>query len=145
MVSHELTRSYSIQAAEQAAGAASAQIVLVSPSDIHWGPAPMVVPAGAEAVVIEGDPSKDGMPDTLRLKMPDGYRVGPHYHPTDENVTVKSGTLGIGMGDKFDSKVGQLVKPGGFVYMPKQMHHYAWAKGSTDTQIHGLGPFASLT
>jgi quercetin dioxygenase-like cupin family protein len=105
----------------------------------------MVVPAGAEAVVIEGDPSKDGMLYTLRLKMPDGYRVGPHYHPTDENVTVISGTLGIGMGDKFDSKAGQLVKAGGFLYMPKQMHHYAWAKGSTGIQIQGIVRLRSLT
>lgn len=92
--------------------------------------------------MIEGDPSKDGVPYTLRLKMPNAYRVGPHYHPADENVTVISGTLGIGMGDKFDPAAGQLVKPGGFVFMPKQMHHFAWAKGLTVIQIHGIGPFA---
>jgi len=28
--------------------------------------------------------------------------------------TVMSGTLGFGMGDKFDKSKGQLVKPGGF-------------------------------
>ena len=74
--------------------------------------------------------------------MPDGYRIGPHWHPTDENVTVISGTLGAGMGDKFDPGAGKFLKPGGFVCMPKEMHHYAWAKGVTIVQVHGIGPFA---
>jgi quercetin dioxygenase-like cupin family protein len=29
---------------------------------------------------------------TIRLKMPDGYKVAPHTHPSRENVTVLSGT-----------------------------------------------------
>jgi hypothetical protein len=74
--------------------------------------------------------------------MPDGYRIGPHWHPTDENVTVLSGTLGAGMGDKFDPAAGTFLKSGGFVCMPKKMHHYAWAKGPTIIQVHGIGPFA---
>jgi anti-sigma factor ChrR (cupin superfamily) len=92
--------------------------------------------------VLDGDPFKDGSSYTLRLKMPDGYKIPPHWHPTDENVTVLSGTLGAGMGDKFDRAKGQLMKPGGFVTMPHGMHHFAWAKGPTVVQVHGVGPFA---
>jgi anti-sigma factor ChrR (cupin superfamily) len=40
---------------------------------------------------------------TIRLKMPDGYKVAPHTHPNRENVTVLSGTLKVGMGDQFVS------------------------------------------
>ncbi len=94
------------------------------------------------AVVLDGDPFKEGEAYTLRLKMPDGYKVPPHWHPTDENVTVLSGTLGAGMGDKFDPASGELIKAGGFVRMPKSVHHYAWAKGPTTIQIHGDAPFA---
>jgi len=101
-----------------------------------------VVPKGAQAAVLDGDPFKDGSSYTLRLKMPDGYKIPPHWHPTDENVTVLSGTLGASMGDTFDTAKGQLMKPGGFVTMPHGMHHYAWAKGSTVVQVHGIGPFA---
>jgi hypothetical protein len=129
-------------AADQPASAAPNVPMVASPSDVKWGPAPPVVPAGAQAAVLDGDPFKEGSPYTLRLKMPDGYRIPPHFHPTDENVTVLSGTLGAGMGDKFDTKAGQYLKPGGFVRMPQGMHHYAWAKGPTIVQVHGVGPFA---
>ena len=138
-----LAMSYAIEAADeqQASPAANVQIVS-SPSDVKWGPAPPVVAKGAQAAVLDGDPFKDGSSYTLRLKMPDGYRIAPHWHPTDENVTVISGTLGAGMGDKFDPAAGKFLKPGGFVCMPKGMHHYAWAKGPTIVQVHGIGPFA---
>ena len=139
-----LASSHAVNAAgeeQSTSGAPDVQIVS-SPSEVNWGPAPPVVPKGAQAAVLDGDPFKDGVPYTLRLKMPDGYRVGPHWHPTDENITVLSGALGAGMGDKFDRAAGKFLKPGGFVCMPKEMHHYAWAKGPTIVQVHGIGPFA---
>ena len=34
--------------------------------------------------------------------MPDGYKIAPHTHPTDEIVEVKQGTFLVGMGDTFD-------------------------------------------
>ena len=37
--------------------------------------------------VVSGDPSKPGL-FTIRLSMPDGYRIPPHFHPTDEAVEV---------------------------------------------------------
>jgi hypothetical protein len=40
----------------------------------------------------------------IQLSMPDGYRMPPHFHPTDEHVEVKQGTLLIGMGDRLDIK-----------------------------------------
>jgi hypothetical protein len=127
----------------QATKSSAPQIYLyTSPAVMKWGPAPSVVPKGAEAAVLAGDPFKDGAAYTLRLKMPDGYRIAPHWHPTDENVTVLSGTLGAGMGDKFDPSKGQLMKSGGFVTMPQGMHHFAWAQGPTIIQVHAIGPFA---
>src|ERR1700735_5052479 len=86
-----LAMSYAIEAADeqQASPAANVQIVS-SPSDVKWGPAPPVVAKGAEAAVLDGDPFKDGSSYTLRLKMPDGQRIGPQWHRPDENVTVIS-------------------------------------------------------
>ena len=139
-----LGAGYAAEAADeqQASSSAPAMQIVSSPSEVKWGPAPPVVPKGAQAAVLNGDPFKDGASYTLRLKMPDGYRVGPHWHPTDENITVLSGALGAGMGDKFDRAAGKFLKPGGYVCMPKGMHHYAWAKGPTIVQVHGIGPFA---
>src|SRR5262249_14626957 len=69
--------------------------VLVRPDDIKWGPAPPALPAGAKAAVLAGDPGKAG-PFVIRAQLPDGYKVPPHWHPTDENVTVLKGTFMMG-------------------------------------------------
>src|SRR5262249_58503105 len=71
---------------------------IFSPDKIQWGPAPDVLPKGAEAVVLYGDPTKEGQ-FALRLRLPSGYHVPPHHHPVDENVTVISGTFKLGMGE----------------------------------------------
>jgi hypothetical protein len=115
--------------------------VIKSPNEVTWGTAPPELQPGAQLAVISGNPSKAGTIYSLRLKMPDGYKFAPHWHPKDVNVTVISGAMGIGMGDKFDEKRGQLVKTGGFVLEPKQMHHYAWAHGPTVIEVYGEGPF----
>src|SRR2546426_10640076 len=57
---------------------------------LKWGPAPASFPAGANMAVVSGDPSKPGL-FTIRLSMPDGYRILPHFHPTDEAVEGTAG------------------------------------------------------
>jgi quercetin dioxygenase-like cupin family protein len=114
--------------------------VLIRPDDIKWGPAPPVLPAGAEAAVLAGDPSKEG-PFVIRVKFPDGYKVPPHWHPTDENVTVLKGTFLMGKGDTLNADATEALPAGSFVRMPKEMHHFALAKGDTIIQVHGIGPF----
>ena len=113
----------------------------VKPNGVKWGPGPDFFEKGAQMAVLVGDPSKSGV-YTLRVKMPAGYKIAPHMHPTTENVTVISGTFNIAQGDKFDAKAGTALKAGGFVSLPAQMHHYAWATGPTVVQVHGEGPFA---
>lgn len=110
--------------------------------ELKWGPAPPSLPPGAELAVLSGDPSKAGQPFTMRAKFPDGYKVPPHWHPTDENVTVIQGTINIGMGDKFDESQAKALTAGSYAVMPKRMHHFAFARGETIIQIHGTGPFA---
>ncbi len=108
--------------------------------NIQWGPAPAVFPAGAQMAVLAGDPSSSGE-YTLRLKMPNGYRIAPHTHPTDENVTVIEGTFLVGLGTTFQT-AGMLRLPeGGFITAPAQHAHYAEARGATIVQVNGMGPF----
>ena len=114
--------------------------VVVTPDKIKWGPAPPALRKGAEAAVLVGDPTKKGA-YTLRVKMPDGYIVPPHWHPTDENVTVIKGTFNIGRGEKFDPAATQTLPAGSYMRMPKGMRHFAWAKGEVIVQVHGEGPF----
>src|SRR5262245_47954748 len=128
-------------AAKPAAAKAAPKHVIVTTGDIKWGPAPDGLPPGAQLAVLDGDPGKAGVPFTIRAKMPDGYKVMPHWHPTDESVTVLSGTLTVGMGDTWTDSALTSLKPGEFARMSKMAHHYAGTKGETVIQIHGMGPF----
>jgi quercetin dioxygenase-like cupin family protein len=112
-----------------------------SATDPSWGPAPAVFPAGAQMAVIKGDPSK-AAPFTIELKMPDGYRIAPHFHPTEEAVTVKQGSFQVGMGDTLDLAKTKTMKPGDKGAIPAEMHHYAVAKGATVVSVSAMGPFA---
>jgi quercetin dioxygenase-like cupin family protein len=115
--------------------------VAATPAELKWGPAPPVFEKGAEMAVVSGDPSK-AAPFVVRLKIPAGYKINPHFHPTDENVTVISGTFAAAMGDKFDPAAMKVMPAGSFALMPAQMHHYAMAKTAAVVQVHAVGPFA---
>jgi ketosteroid isomerase-like protein len=119
----------------------SPQHVVVTSRELTWGDAPPGLPAGAKVGVISGDPSQPG-PYVLRAQLPAGYKIAPHWHPAAEHLTILSGTLSVGMGDKFDAAAMQDVASGGFVRLPAEMRHYVVAKGATTIQVHGTGPFA---
>jgi len=110
------------------------------PDQVKFGPAPPFLPPGAQLAVLEGDPMASTGDFTIRLKMPDGYKVAPHTHPNRENVTVLSGTLRVGMGDKFDDAHMMSFPAGSFAYLDPDMHHYAMSSGETVIQIHGMSP-----
>lgn len=112
----------------------------LQPEEIKWGPAPPTLPLGAKLAVMAGDPASAG-PVTLRLKMPAGYRIPAHWHPTDERVTVVSGSLGLGMGDKLDQKKSKVLKAGGYAIAAANMHHYAWTRTGAVVQVDMMGPF----
>ncbi len=111
------------------------------PAALHWGPAPAVFPKGARMAVVTGDPGK-AAPFTVELAMPDGYRILPHFHPTDETVKVKRGTLLIGMGDTFDASQTKPMKVGDTGSVPANAHHFAAVKGATIISVSAMGPFA---
>jgi quercetin dioxygenase-like cupin family protein len=111
------------------------------PAGITWGAAPPFFPSGARFAVLQGDPTKAGE-YTVRLSMPTGYTIKPHFHPTDEHITVITGTFVVGMGDAMDSTKTQHLAAGDFITAPARAHHYAMAQGRTVVQVHGMGPFA---
>ena len=114
--------------------------VVVTPDATKWGPGPAMLPAGAKVAVLDGDPSKPGL-FTMRLSVPDGYRIPPHFHPVDEHVTVISGKFQVGMGDSFDASKLSTLPAGTFGMIPAGMHHFAQAKAATVLQLHGTGPW----
>jgi quercetin dioxygenase-like cupin family protein len=111
-----------------------------SPDSIPYGPPPPFLAAGAQIAVLEGNPGASSGDYTVRLKMPDGYRIAPHWHPLRENVTVISGTFKVGMGDRFDETKMGAFQAGSFAFLDPDMHHYAMASGECVVQVHGAAP-----
>ena len=109
---------------------------ITTPESLKWQP---YVGLAMKAVVF-GDPSKPG-PYVLRIKAPDGFRIPPHWHPQDEHLTVLAGTFRVGVGEKFDESALRDLGPGGFVFIPREMRHFASSRGETIIQLHGMGPF----
>jgi mannose-6-phosphate isomerase-like protein (cupin superfamily) len=123
-----------------AKGANAEHVKTYTPDALQWSAAPNALPSGAQLAVLEGDPMKPG-PYTMRLKMPDGYKIPPHHHARREHVTVVSGSFKVGMGDKFDDDKMSTFAPGSFAYLEPTVHHYAKADGETVIQLHGAGPW----
>jgi quercetin dioxygenase-like cupin family protein len=113
---------------------------IILPQEIKWGPAPAMLPPGAEAAVLFGDPNQEGY-FVLRLKFPAGYRVAPHTHPVDEVVTVISGTFYKGMGETADPRKAQPLPAGSFFALPPSMAHYVFTQEETVIQISTKGPW----
>jgi len=82
-----------------------------TPNSLKWGPAPSILPAGAKLAVLDGDPMKSGA-YTMRLMMPPGYRIPPHFHHADEHVTVISGALNVAWGTSSPPRVESRSPPG---------------------------------
>lgn len=129
-----------LAAQEAASPGAQPQAHVFTPEHLSWGPAPAILPAGARLAVLDGDPSKAG-PYTMRLAMPAGYRLPPHFHQFYEHVTVITGAFQVGMGDKFDEAGLTTLPPGTFGVIPPGMRHFARAAEATVIQLHGEGPW----
>ncbi len=114
--------------------------VLVSPMDVKWGAPPPVFEKGAKFAVLSGDPSKAGI-FVARLKVPAGYKIAPHWHSSDEHVTVISGKFGLGMGEKFDKTTMKTLPTGSYAFLPAEMRHFVMAKTDSIIQVESMGPF----
>ena len=114
--------------------------VVYNAVDIKWAPGPPSLPRGAKVAVLQGDPAAPG-PFTMRVKIPAGYKVRPHFHPIDEKVTVLSGDFHMAVGDTWDVTKGHTLTAGAFSSMPQGMHHYAWTTKGCVFQVNGTGPW----
>lgn len=122
-----------------AAWAESGTHVMVTPDDLKWADVPSL-PAGAKIAVIEG-PLSEAVPFTFRLKFPANYEIPAHWHPAIEHVTVLSGVLNLGMGDKLDRSGTKALTVGSTGIMPVGTRHFVWTSGETVIQLHGVGPW----
>lgn len=112
----------------------------LTPADMAFEDNP-AFPKGAQTVVLHGDPSKPGL-FILRAKFPPNYVVPPHTHPVFESVTVMTGSMGSGMGEKADTSKGKMLGAGSLLLLPANHAHYVWT-GDEETiiQVSAIGPF----
>ena len=115
--------------------------IQVTPSSIKWVTGPKTMPAGAMAAILEGDPTAEGQMFTMRLKLPAGSRLKPHFHGENERVTVLSGEARVGFGDTFRDTDLKAFPAGSFYVNPKGAHHFVYFAKETVIQITGRGPW----
>lgn len=124
----------------QSGSVACGQHKMVTPAQLTWGPAPPGLPRAVEAAVLEGDPMHAGY-FSVRLRIPDGGQVKPHWHSQDEHLTVLSGTFLMGLGEKWDPAQTTALSSGGYMGLPAGEKHFAQARGEVIVQVSGMGPF----
>jgi ChrR-like protein with cupin domain len=122
-----------------AASAQHGSHTIVTPNDLKWQDVASL-PSGAKLAVIEGRMDRAG-PITARLKLPANYKVPPHRHPGLERVTVLSGTVNIGMAEKFDAGATTPMGPGTVLLMSPGMPHFVWTNEETIFQLNVEGPW----
>jgi Domain of unknown function (DUF4437) len=139
-------RCWALAAMLCAASAGAADVALppdaiqAQPDALRWGPASPAMPAGTQIAVLEGDPKAPGM-FTIRLKVPAGSRIAPHWHPRDERVTVLAGAVAVGFGDAVDERSMTPFGAGAFYVNPARRHHYVHVAQDSILQVTGTGPW----
>lgn len=120
-----------------AAGSAAAP----KTAELKWMDGPPGLPAGAQFALVSGNPAKAGK-FTIRARLPANYAVPPHWHPTDEKVSVMSGRMAYGMSDRLDRANALTLGPGENVVMKAKMRHWVFTGDPTEIEVSAMGPFA---
>ncbi len=126
-----------IASAHAAVDQTAAKILM--PKDLKWGPPVNNTPQEVSMALILGNPTKPG-PFTLRMKMPANFKMDPHKVDVEQNITVLSGSLNMGFGDKYDKNATTKLPTGAFFILPANNVHYLWTDEECVVQITGNGP-----
>ena len=114
--------------------------LIYAPDDVEWQAGPGSFEPGAEFTILEGDPLTPGV-FTMRIRMPDGFVIAPHWHPNVERVTVLSGTFHLGSGERLDRSAAERLDEGSYFALLPETPHYAITEGRTVIQLTSVGPW----
>jgi hypothetical protein len=111
--------------------------MIVTPDQLTWRP----LTPGVELAVVSGDPDKKGGLYVIRIRTKDEVRVPPHWHPTDEHVTVLTGSFWMGHGEKYDASKLTELRPGGHSLVPARLPHFGLHSAGNVVEVYGEAPF----
>lgn len=107
---------------------------------LPWKDEP-ILPKGAKSALLIGDPAKAGV-FIAYLKFPPNYKIPPHTHPFAEVITILSGKLGNGVGEKFDAPKGDVLTAGASFALPAGHAHFVWTTDEeTIVELIATGPW----
>lgn len=136
-----LAISHSVVAGEQKIDRMTAEkMESFTSQKMKWNDEP-ILPKGAKSALLIGNPAKPGV-FIVRLKFPPNYPIPAHTHPYTEVITVLSGQLGNGMGEKFDKSNGEILNAGDSFVLPAGHAHYVWTNDQeTIVELIATGPW----
>ncbi|HYH05877.1 MAG TPA: cupin domain-containing protein [Thermoanaerobaculia bacterium] len=117
-----------------------AAAIAFAPEAVVWKDGPPSLPPGSQIAVLEGNPREEGM-FTMRVRVPKGATLAPHWHPRDERVTILSGAVELGFGATADRAKVTRYEAGSFYVNPPRMMHYLFFPEETVMQMTGVGPW----
>ena len=107
---------------------------VITSGQLVWKP----LSPGVEMAIVSGDPDKKGGLYVIRSK--GEVKVPPHWHPTDEHVTVLAGSFLMARGDKYDASKLIGLKAGAHSVMPATVPHFGLHKAGNVVEVYGEGP-----
>lgn len=116
------------------------RVIILQAGELEWQDGPPSFEEGAQFALLEGDLGEEEF-FNLRLKLPDGFVISPHWHPNIERVTVISGTFRLGHGEVMDPENTEALGAGSYFSLPPEMGHFAITEGETIVQLTTLGPW----
>jgi hypothetical protein len=125
------------QAAKPTTTNPPASHVIVRPDQLVWKP---LIP-GVEMAVVFGDLDKKGGLYVIRIRAKAEAKVPPHWHVTDEHVTVLKGSFWIAQGEQFDVSKLKELKAGAHFTMPAEHRHFGLHKAGNVIEVFGEAPW----
>lgn len=119
----------------------SVMSIQLLPDELKWNSNPKL--HGLQTATLAGNPNGHEY-YAERILLPAGFRLEPHSHPNSARmVTVLSGTLYYGVGERFDEAKLKALPAGSFFTEPEGQPHYALAKEQVVLQLNAIGPAAT--
>jgi quercetin dioxygenase-like cupin family protein len=116
----------------------------ITPEAVVWNEGPATLPPGSKMAVLEGSPRSEGI-FTMRVRIPAGSAIPPHWHPRQERVTILSGAVDLGFGTVANKDSVTRYRTGSFYVNPPRVMHYLFFPEATEMQMTGEGPWELFT